>query len=84
VNTSKRRPVQEIAMRFVSVAVAWWVFLVLPPVTAWVLFVLLFPFYGFTFWLRFRSGKWKGRNVIPEEDVIPEGDLEPTPATQTE
>ncbi|HCE46443.1 MAG TPA: hypothetical protein DET40_23105 [Lentisphaeria bacterium] len=66
---------------------AWFLthYLHLPPVTAWVFFVLLFPLFGLTFWLRFRSGKWKGRNVIPEEDEVPpSGDMEPTPATQRE
>ncbi len=56
----------------------------LPPVTAWVLFVLIFPLFGLTFWLRFRSGKWKGRNVIPEEELPSGGLLEPTPATPNE
>jgi MATE family multidrug resistance protein len=54
----------------------------LPPVTAWTLFVLIFPLFGLTFWLRFRSGKWKGRNVIPDEELplVPE----PTPAIPNE
>ena len=54
----------------------------LPPVTAWILFVLIFPLFGLTFWLRFRSGKWKGREVIPEEELAMEP--EPTPAVQKE
>jgi len=60
-------------------------FLKLPPVMAWCLFVLVFPLFGLTFWLRFRSGKWKGRNLIPvEEPVSPAGELEPNPAIPNE
>ncbi|HBC87259.1 MAG TPA: hypothetical protein DCZ94_09915 [Lentisphaeria bacterium] len=56
--------------------------LVLPPVTAWIFFVLIFPLFGLTFWLRFRSGKWKGKNIMPVEEAVI--DLEPSPATQKE
>lgn len=53
----------------------------LEPVTAWNLFLLFFPVLSLVFWLRFRSGRWKGRNVIPPEEALALTDLEPTPAT---
>ncbi len=58
--------------------------LVLPPVFAWGLFVLVFPFFGLTFWLRFRSGKWKGKLSLPPDETPGALDLEPSPALQNE
>ncbi len=56
----------------------------LEPVTAWNLFLLIFPVLSLVFWLRFRSGRWKGKNVIPPEEALALTDLEPTPATPLE
>lgn len=44
--------------------------LVLPPLKAWFYFVLIFPFFGLTFWLRFKSGNWKGKHILQEEEYV--------------
>jgi hypothetical protein len=43
----------------------------LPPLTAWTVFVLSFPFFGVTFWLRFRSGRWRGHNLVDARPLTP-------------
>ena len=56
----------------------------LDPVVAWNLFLLVFPVLSLVFWLRFKSGRWKGRNVLPPEEALAITDLDPTPATPLE
>ncbi|HPN84752.1 MAG TPA: MATE family efflux transporter, partial [Victivallales bacterium] len=51
----------------------------LPPLAAWGIFLTCFSFLGLTFWLRFRSGKWRGREVLPPESKRPPSDIEPNP-----
>lgn len=70
------------ALHWSAALITWFVTkrLQLPPLAAWAVFVVCFPVFGLTFWLRFRSGRWKGREILPpEEQGPPPGDIEPNP-----
>lgn len=49
--------------------ITWFVvkYLQLPPLLSWTVFVLCFPVFGLTFFLRFRGGKWKGKKILARE-----------------
>jgi MATE family multidrug resistance protein len=69
-------------LHWTAALITWFVTknLQLPPLIAWGFFVVCFPMLGLTFWLRFRSGKWRGREVLPSEmPPGPTGDIEPNP-----
>ncbi|HPO91453.1 MAG TPA: MATE family efflux transporter [Victivallales bacterium] len=53
-----------------SAALITWIVvkeLALQPLFSWGIFVLCFPFFGLTFFLRFLSGKWKDKKVLANE-----------------
>ncbi len=67
-------------LHWTATLITWFVikYLKLPPLTAWAIFLICFPVLGLIFWVRFRSGKWKGRDILPPE-TPPPGNIEANP-----